>query len=133
MLKPPRHVSPFRRLGACLVAAVVLSPMAAEAHAILVDSSPTAGGQERSGRVAFRLRFNSRIDAARSRVTLTAPDHAKSVLPIEAGPTPDVLQGEADLGPGAYSLRWQVLAVDGHITRGDVGFTLTPVASASAR
>ena len=122
----------LRPVRACLVLAATLSPMAAQAHASLVDSAPGPGGHERSGHVAFRLRFNSRIDAARSRVTLTQPDQAKAVLPITAGQTPDVLQGEADLGPGAYSLRWQVLAIDGHITRGDVAFTLDPVTSASA-
>ncbi|MFI4981818.1 MAG: copper resistance protein CopC, partial [Nevskiales bacterium] len=32
----------------------------------------------------------------------------------------------ADLAtPGAYVVRWQVLSVDGHITRGDVPFTVT--------
>ena len=118
-------------LAAAVVAALALAPAAARAHAILLDSAPAPGGRASAGHVAFRLRFNSRIDAARSRVTLTRPDKAKSVLPIEPGPTPDVLQAAADLGPGAYSLRWQVLAIDGHITRGDVGFTLTPPAGGS--
>ena len=26
------------------------------------------------------------------------------------------------LAPGAYRLRWQVLSVDGHVSRGDVNF-----------
>ena len=115
-----------------LAALVALAPAAALAHAILLDSTPAPGGSANSGHVAFRLRFNSRIDAARSRLTLTRPDQSKSVLPSVSGPTPDVLQADADLAAGAYSLRWQVLAVDGHITRGDVGFTLTPVTGVSA-
>jgi len=28
------------------------------------------------------------------------------------------------LAPGKYTLRWQALAVDGHITRGEVPFTV---------
>ena len=28
------------------------------------------------------------------------------------------------LSPGAYVLRWQVLAIDGHITRGDIPFVV---------
>jgi hypothetical protein len=32
----------------------------------------------------------------------------------------------ATLTPGPYVLRWQVLAIDGHITRGDVTFTVGP-------
>jgi len=38
---------------------------------------------------------------------------------------PDILAAHLDLTPGSYVLRWQVLAVDGHITRGDVPFTVT--------
>ncbi len=38
----------------------------------------------------------------------------------------DTLQTSAELTkPGAYVVRWQVLAIDGHITRGDVPFTVT--------
>jgi methionine-rich copper-binding protein CopC len=36
-----------------------------------------------------------------------------------------VLHATAHLAPGNYTIRWQVLAVDGHITRGDVPFTVT--------
>jgi hypothetical protein len=35
------------------------------------------------------------------------------------------LAAHLGLIPGAYVVRWQVLAVDGHITRGDVPFTVT--------
>ena len=37
----------------------------------------------------------------------------------------DVLSAGVTLTPGAHTLRWQVLAVDGHITRGEVPFTVT--------
>jgi len=105
---------------------LALAPALAEAHAILVQSEPSAGGTATAGKVAMEFRFNSRIDAARSRLMLTAPDHSQSVLPIapEDGP-PDILPANATLTPGAYVVRWQVLAVDGHITRGDVPFTVT--------
>ncbi len=100
------------------------------AHAILLDSQPAFGASLHSGHVELRLRYNSRIDAARSRLVLTGPDHAPHVLPFAAGPTPDLLLAAAELAPGAYVLRWQVLAVDGHITRGDMAFTLTAVGPA---
>ena len=32
------------------------------------------------------FRYNSRIDRARSRLTLTSPDHSQSVLKISADP-----------------------------------------------
>ena len=38
-------------------------------------------------------------------------------------PTHDSLTSRAaDLSPGFYVIRWQILAEDGHITRGEVTF-----------
>lgn len=120
-------------LGLAVTLALIGASAAADAHAILLDSTPAPNGSLAAGHIVVRLRFNSRIDAARSRVTLMLPDQTKTLLPTDLGPTPDVLQGAADLGPGAYRLRWQVLAIDGHVTRGDVPFTLTPIVGAPAR
>jgi methionine-rich copper-binding protein CopC len=48
------------------------------------------------------------------------------VLTIDSAGPPDVIDTTAELNTsGAYVVRWQVLAVDGHITRGDVPFTVT--------
>jgi methionine-rich copper-binding protein CopC len=48
------------------------------------------------------------------------------VLRIAPSGPPDLLEASAKLAtPGAYVVRWQVLAIDGHITRGDVPFTVT--------
>ncbi len=117
---------PVPRRLLLLVAPAALFPVAASAHAILIESTPASGATIPSGHVAFRLRYNSRIDRWRSRLMLTIPDHEPTVLPIADAPTPDVITAAADLRPGAYVVRWQVLAVDGHITRGDVPFTVGP-------
>jgi copper resistance protein C len=103
---------------------LTLAPTLAVAHAILVRSQPAANGTAPPGKVAMEFRFNSRIDRDRSRLTLTAPDHSQSVLPIAPEGPPDILDTSATLTPGAYVVRWQVLAIDGHITRGDVPFTV---------
>ena len=104
----------------------LLSAPAAFAHAILVQSQPAAGGSVPSGMVAMTFRYNSRIDRDRSRLTVMRPDHTQAVLPIGPGGEPNVLETSANLStPGAYVVRWQVLAIDGHITRGDVPFTVT--------
>lgn len=71
----------------------------------------------------MQLRFNSRIDKARSRLTLIRTDKSQDTLTIQTGGPPDILAAHLEVKPGAYVLRWQVLAVDGHITRGDVPFT----------
>ena len=104
----------------------ILLPGVASAHAILVDSSPATHASIPAGHEAMMLRFNSRIDRERSRLTLVAPDKTESRLPIGAAGPPDIMTTAGDLTPGDYTVRWQVLAVDGHITRGDVPFTVVP-------
>jgi copper resistance protein C len=93
------------------------------AHAILVAVSPAVNTTVAGPDVRIELRFNSRIDAARSRLTVVLPD--QTMRPVAIGPqsSPAALSSRvAGLGAGAYKLRWQVLAVDGHITRGEVPF-----------
>lgn len=121
------HLPPAVLLRAVLLQAALLPGLAgrAEAHAILVESTPASNATAASGALALRLRYNSRIDAARSRLTLFAADGTSRVLPLDADQPPDILAAHADLPPGLWRLRWQVLALDGHITRGDVTFTLT--------
>jgi hypothetical protein len=106
--------------------ACMLFAPAAFAHAILVDSQPASGGSVPAGTVNMTFRYNSRIDRDRSRLTLTKPDQSQMVLPIVPAGAPNVIETDANLStPGTYVVRWQVLAVDGHITRGDVPFTVT--------
>ena len=57
-------------------------------------------------------------------MTLIKPDHSETVLLITTDNQPNVLSSGADLVPGAYIVRWQALALDGHLTRGDVPFTV---------
>jgi methionine-rich copper-binding protein CopC len=85
-----------------------------------------------AGHLDVTLRYNSRIDAPRSKLTLIRPDGSAQRLDSSGADTPDVLKTALDLPPGDYTIRWQVLATDGHITRGDVPFTIDTPAAASA-
>jgi methionine-rich copper-binding protein CopC len=117
-------------IGNLAAIAVVLglaagSAAPAAAHAVIVSASPTADQHVAPGPVAVRIEFNSRIDKARSRLQVTAPAGDKADVPIDQGGEPNIVTGAtADLSPGAYVLRWQVLAIDGHITRGDIPFVV---------
>jgi copper resistance protein C len=125
----------MRRRLAVLSLGLVLGLAAmrpAFAHAVLVESSPAIGAQVQPGAIALRLRFNSRIDRTRSRLTLIHEDHSTAVLPIDRDGTDDLLLSNVTLGPGSYVVRWQVLALDGHITRGDVPITVRGAIAASA-
>ena len=91
-----------------------------------MDSQPKLRGSVPAGVVAVVFRYNSRVDARRSRLLLIRADKSQEVLPILPDGPPDQLLSQAELQPGDYTVRWQVLAVDGHITRGDVPFSVTP-------
>lgn len=114
-------------LSRALLAVLCLAGFAppALAHAILIDSTPAANAAAPAGHVEFHLRYNSRIDRERSRLSLQAGAGPAAVLPIAPDSAPNVLDSAAELSPGAYDLHWQVLAVDGHITRGILKFTVT--------
>jgi copper resistance protein C len=104
--------------------AFALSFNPAFAHAILVESSPSANSTVTGPSTPIKLRFNVRIDAKRSRLELVGPDKTSTLLSASQ-PSPDTLQALAEgLKAGAYSLRWQVLAADGHITRGEIPFNV---------
>ncbi len=111
--------------GAIAVAAVAFLSQPAFAHAILVESTPAPNGAVAGPAVGISLRYNSRIDKMRSKLTLTLPDKSERTLPIASDGPPDIILTKAELVSGTYSLRWQVLAIDGHITRGDVPFQVT--------
>jgi copper resistance protein C len=113
--------------GFLFVIALLFYVPVAVAHAVLLEATPAANTSVKAPDVDIRLRYNVRIEAGRSRLSLLMPD--KSVKPLAAieQPSPDTLSTKAaGLAPGSYVLRWQVLASDGHITRGEVPFTVVP-------
>ena len=105
--------------------AVLVLPLAgseATAHAIIVEAQPAVDAVVRGSEVKVSLRFNSRIDPRRSRLTLLGGSAPRN-LDITTGTSTDTLAATVTgLTPGSYRLRWQVLALDGHITRGDIPF-----------
>jgi len=95
------------------------------AHAILMDSTPKLNSTVKSSELNINLRFNVRIDGGRSRVRLVAPDGTTSTLTLASQAAPNTLQTHAaGLKPGAYKLQWQVLASDGHMSHGEIPFTV---------
>jgi methionine-rich copper-binding protein CopC len=123
-MKTARFVS---RMGifAAVLALLLLLPRHALAHAVLVSSTPAAHASVKGPELAIHLKFNSRIDGAHSRLYLVGPDGKVKTLVLEAQPAPDALSAEnIKLSAGTYTIRWQALAADGHITRGEIPFTV---------
>lgn len=97
------------------------------AHAIVLESLPTHDAvlTESPGRII--LRFNSRIEAALSRVTIEAVNGKAVALPAarDAGPEANrLVVPVGPLAPGIYVVRYRVLAADGHVTEGALRFSV---------
>lgn len=111
--------------GLAALALLLFAARMVEGHAVLKSSSPEANATVTSPDVPVILKFNVRIDAARSKVQLLHPDTSTTDLALETQSSPDTLTAKATgLTPGKYQIQWQVLAPDGHITRGIVPFTV---------
>src|SRR5262245_47620743 len=127
-LRARRPVARRARRGSVVAAAVAAlaagaAPTPASAHAVVLESSPAPDAVVTGPELRIELRFNSRIDPERSRLALVAEDGSDRPLEKPELVAEGTLASRAiGLAAGAYRLHWQVLAVDGHITRGDIPF-----------
>jgi methionine-rich copper-binding protein CopC len=93
------------------------------AHAVLLSSTPQKNAAVSGPDITINLKYNSRVDGARSSLSLLKPDGTVEKIGTPTQSAPDSLSATGHgLTKGAYVLRWQVLAGDGHITRGEVPF-----------
>jgi methionine-rich copper-binding protein CopC len=106
-------------------AMVAVSTGIAHAHAIVVAAQPAMNSTVAQGELEIRLDFNSQIDRQRSRLSLQRPDGSEIVIALAPDSPVGVLAGRAQATQsGRWKLRWQVLSLDGHITRGEVRFSV---------
>ena len=117
---------PLKRL---LIAVLVLCPLLllprpALAHAHLVSSSPAANATVPGPDVAIDLKFNSRVTTKGSMITLVLSSGQTQRLTLGSQSSETNLGAHAHIKPGSYTLRWQALSTDGHITRGEIPFTV---------
>jgi copper resistance protein C len=112
-------------LMTAIAVTLVLLTRVAAAHAVLVQSSPAPNAVVQGPDLPVMMKFNSRVDGSRSTILLIAPDGQSRPLTIDKQSAPDTLTAQAaGLNPGKYAIHWQVLATDGHITRGQIPFTV---------
>ncbi len=114
-----------RRIGVAL--GLLLLPAAAQAHAVLVRSSPARHAVLSHPPARVELWFNERLEPAYSSVSVT--DAAGAHVDFR-----DVTVGPDDprrltvslppLGPGRYAVRFRVLSVDGHVVEASFPFSV---------
>jgi methionine-rich copper-binding protein CopC len=107
-----------------VLAALVLATPAL-AHAELVSSTPEDGAVLDTPPTTVTLTFSEGLDAGKSSIRLIGPSgEIASGRPTETGATTMTLDDLA-LGPGAYTVKWVSAAEDGHLDRGQLGFTVS--------
>ena len=95
------------------------------AHAVLLESTPTRNSISAGPDIAIRLRFNVRIDAERSSIMLIRKDGSSAKLQTSKQSEANLLVANGvGLLAGEYRIRWQVLASDGHLTSGEIPFSV---------
>jgi copper resistance protein C len=121
-----KEVMPAKKVftAALFLSALFLIPRIAFAHAVLISSTPAANAVVQGQNAAVELRFNSRVDGQRSRLTLVLSDGQTQPLPLDRQGAATSLNSHLTLRPGRYIIRWQALSTDGHITRGEIPFTV---------
>ena len=107
-----------------LVACLLVSCSLAFAHAVLLTSTPAAHATVHGPSVDIDLKFNSRIDGSRSTLVMLAADGSEKPVTLGKQHESNQLVAHVQLPPGNYTLRWTALAVDGHITRGQIPFSV---------
>jgi methionine-rich copper-binding protein CopC len=110
---------------------LLLLPIAAAAHAIVLDSVPAPNAVLPRPPAQVVLRFNSKIEKQLTRVTLTGgggPPRPVSVAKDvggDAGQPDRIVVPLGPLPPGPYVIRYKVLSADGHVTEGTLRFTVS--------
>jgi copper resistance protein C len=108
---------------AVIAATTALVPRMAFAHAVLVNSVPALNSAVQCPDLPLSFKFNSRLDASKSGILIVDPSGQSRKLTIDKQTAPDTLTARASqLRAGKYTIRWQVLSVDGHVTHGEVPF-----------
>ena len=113
-----------------VLAAVTAAASPALAHAHLKSATPAVGGTVKTSPPELDLGFSEGVNPAFTGVKLTGPagiDIPTGAAKLGAGgATSLVVPLAGPLAPGAYTVDWHALAVDGHKTEGTYGFTVAP-------
>ncbi len=125
----------FLAAGACAFAASVLMPIAASAHAFLVQTSPAAGQRLLTSPPSLTLQFSEAVAPGGIKVTVrnargelvqTPPPSRASGGDLVAVQLPVLL-------PEVYSVQWQVVSADdAHFSAGSFAFAVGTTANIPA-
>jgi len=112
----------------CALGGLALLPVSVSAHVALVAATPVPGSTIGQPPKAIRIRFDQVPDPKFNGITLldtSGTPVAGGAAEAEAGdPSVVAVTLTGKLVPGLYTVAWQALASDGHLTKGNYSFTL---------
>lgn len=111
--------------GLLLILTTAFLPGMAQGHAVLVESDPADGAILRQTPTTVTLRFNATLERIMTQVFLV--DIQRHEVPLEVideSSDNQVVMRLPALTPNVYTVRYKVLARDGHVTQGSFRFTL---------
>ncbi|MGH7887957.1 MAG: copper resistance CopC family protein [Candidatus Binatia bacterium] len=111
--------------AAFVIVAYLIAPTLLWAHAYPAVSMPNHGATVKEAPREVRIQFTEAVEIAFSQITVKGPKGevvsqgklrqlANDTLAIDVKP----------LGAGSYSIEWQALSVDTHVTDGTLRFTI---------
>jgi len=120
----------FRRAPALALLLLICigSPLPlAHAHAVVVKAIPADRASLDKVPPAIELQFNATLEKKLVHLKLERADGSSQTLTDRASEAAIVrCTLPQDLIPGAYTLKYKVLATDGHATQGVLRFTINP-------
>jgi methionine-rich copper-binding protein CopC len=115
-------------LAALAVVAPLLSwPTPGWSHAYLVRSVPAARTTVARAPERVQLWFNERLEPAYSRLSIWSREGKRvdaADVAVAAGEPTRLSVGVPALPAGAYTVKYRVLSVDGHVVEGEFVFTV---------
>lgn len=113
---------------ALLVLASALATPTAWAHAHLTHQYPAADAEVTASPQALTLNFSEGIEPGFSGATITGPKQesvkTRAAKRNEQDKTQLIVPLDASLKPGQYQVKWHVVSVDGHKTKGQYTFSV---------
>ena len=116
-------------LAAMAIALTLLLPAVADAHAVLVKSSPARRAVLALPPTHVELTFNERLEPAYSTVSVWSAARAQvddGKIAIRQDDPRRLSVGLPSLAAGAYTVKFRVLSVDGHLVEGTYSFEIRP-------
>ena len=112
-----------------IAALTAMSVSPADAHGRLERAAPAAGSTVHRSPPQLKLWFTERLEPAFSKVEVLDRNGKQ----VDQGDS-DIDRADAkllrvslpELAPGTYRVKWRVLSVDTHVSKGDFTFTVAP-------